>query len=140
MAYFLRLKEACQFCTFCVYSLWEMIFSPKKDSTFPSFASNISVVLTSFTLNFEYVVAETMSYLKCALHFVSNFSSTSPPILVPNKYYKSSWPCYCKSWQYAVLYINKFLIFWLLEEMAIFTLENYILTTFLAHFILSVCF
>ena len=65
-------------------------FFSKLDSTFPSFASNISVVLASFTMNFEYVVAETISYLKCALYFVSNFSSTSPPILVPNKYYKSS--------------------------------------------------
>ena len=65
--------------------------SQKMDSTFPSFASNISVVLASFTLNFEYVVAETISYLKCTLYFVSNFSSTSPPILVPNKYYKSSY-------------------------------------------------
>ena len=65
-------------------------FFSKLDSTFPSFASNISVVLASFTLNFEYVVAE-ISNLKCALYFVSNFSSTSPPILVPNKYYKSSY-------------------------------------------------
>ena len=35
-----------------------------------SFASNISVVLSLFTLSFEYVVAETISYLnKCALYF-----------------------------------------------------------------------
>ena len=73
-----------------VFSMGHEFFS-KLDSTFPSFASNISVVLPSFTLNFEYVVAETISYLKCALHFVSNFSWTSPPILVPNKYYKSSY-------------------------------------------------
>ena len=85
---FSRLKEACQFFTFCVYSLLE--FFSKLDSTFPSFSSHISVVLASFTLNFEYVVAGTIRYLKCALYFVSNFSSTSPPILVPNKYYKSS--------------------------------------------------
>ena len=87
---FLRLKEACQFFTFCVYSLWDMIFCQKMDSTFPSFASKISVVLASFTLNFEYVVAETISYLKCTLYFVLNFSWTSTPILVPNKYNKSS--------------------------------------------------
>ena len=90
---FLRLKEACQFFTFCVYSLWDMTFSQKLDSTFPSFASNIYVVLASFTLNFEYVVAETKSYLKCTLHFVSIFCWISPPILVPNKYYKSSSIC-----------------------------------------------
>ena len=34
-----------------------------------SLASNISVVLFSFTLSFEYVVAETMSYHKCAIYF-----------------------------------------------------------------------
>ena len=49
-----------------VFSMGHEFFS-KLDSTFPSFASNISVVLASFTLNFEYVVAETISYLKCAL-------------------------------------------------------------------------
>ena len=47
-----------------LYGTW--LFS-KLDSTFPSFASNISAVLASFTLNFEYVVAETISYLKFAL-------------------------------------------------------------------------
>ena len=72
-----------------VFSMGHDFFS-KLDSTFPSFASNISVVLASFTLNFEYDVAETISYLKCALDFVSKFSWISPPILVPNKYYKSS--------------------------------------------------
>ena len=36
-------------------------FFSKLDSTFPSFASNIYVVLASFTLKFEYVVAETKS-------------------------------------------------------------------------------
>ena len=76
-----------------VFSMGHDLFS-ELDSTFPSFASNISVVLASFTLNCEYVVAETISYLKCAIHFVSNFSWTSPPILVPNKYYKSSYIWY----------------------------------------------
>ena len=42
----------------------------KLDSTFPSFASNISVVLSLFTLSFEYVVAETISYLKRAFYFL----------------------------------------------------------------------
>ena len=72
-----------------VFSIGHDFFS-KLDSTFPSFASNISVVLVSFTLNFEYVVAETKSYFKCTLYFVSIFCWISPPILVPNKYYKSS--------------------------------------------------
>ena len=88
---FLRLKEACQCFTFCVYSLWDMTFSQNLILHFPSFASNIYVVLASFTLYFEYVVAETKSYLKCTLHFVSIFCWISPPILVPNKYYKSSY-------------------------------------------------
>ena len=44
-------------------------FFSKLDSTFLSFASNISVVLSSFTLSFEYVVAETICYRKCALYF-----------------------------------------------------------------------
>ena len=57
----------------CVYSLWGHDFFSKLDSTFPSFASNISVVLALFTLNFEYVVAETKSYLKYTLYFVSSF-------------------------------------------------------------------
>ena len=56
-----------------VFSMGHDFFS-KLDSTFPSFASNIYAVLASFTLNFEYVVAETISYLKFALYFVSNFS------------------------------------------------------------------
>ena len=73
-----------------VFSMGHDFFS-KLDSTFPSFASNIYVVLASFTLNFEYVVAETKSYLKCTLYFVSIFCWISPPILVPNKYYKSSY-------------------------------------------------
>ena len=51
-----------------VFSMGHDFFS-KLDSTFPSFASNISVFLASFTLNFEYVVAETISYLQCALYF-----------------------------------------------------------------------
>ena len=72
-----------------VFSTGHYFFS-KLGSTFPSFASNIYVVLASFTLNFEYVVAETKSYLKCTLYFVSIFGWISPPILVPNKYYKSS--------------------------------------------------
>ena len=72
-----------------VFSMGHDFFS-KLDSTLPSFASNIYVVLASFTLNFEYVVAETKSYLKCTLYFVSIFCWISPPILVPNKYYKSS--------------------------------------------------
>ena len=38
----------------------------KLDSTFPSFTSNISVVLASFSLSIEYVVAETIIYHKCA--------------------------------------------------------------------------
>ena len=53
-----------------VFSTGHYFFS-KLGSTFPSFASNISVVLDSFTLNFEYVVAETISYLKYAFDFVS---------------------------------------------------------------------
>ena len=72
-----------------VFSMGHDFFS-KLDSTFPSFATNIFFVLASFTLNFEYVVAETISYLKWALDYVFNFSSTSPPILVLNKYYNSS--------------------------------------------------
>ena len=64
---FLRLKEACQFFTFCVYSLWDMTFSQNWFLHFLSFASNISVVLSSFTLSFEYVVAESICYRKCAL-------------------------------------------------------------------------
>ena len=51
-----------------VFSMGHDFFS-KLDSTFSSFASNISVVLSSFTLSFEYVVAETISYHKCALYF-----------------------------------------------------------------------
>ena len=81
-----------------VFSMGHDFFS-KLDSTFPFFASNIYVVLASFTLNFEYVVAETKSYLKCTLHFVSIFCWISPPILVPNKYYKSNFyllfPLFC---------------------------------------------
>ena len=65
---FLRLKEACQFFTLCVYSLWDMTFFSKLVSTFSSFASNISVVLSSFTLSSEYVVAEIISYHKCPLY------------------------------------------------------------------------
>ena len=51
-----------------VFSMGHDFFS-KLDSTFSSFASNISVVLSSFTLSFEYVVAEIISYHKCALYF-----------------------------------------------------------------------
>ena len=66
---FLRLKEACQFYSFCVYSLRDMIYFSKLDSTFPSYTSNISVVLASFSLSFEYVVAEPISYHKYAIYF-----------------------------------------------------------------------
>ena len=41
----------------------------KLDSTFPSFTSNISVVLASFSLSIEYLAAETISYHKCAIYF-----------------------------------------------------------------------
>ena len=41
----------------------------KLDSTFPSFTSNISVVLALFSLSIEYVVAETISYHKCDIYF-----------------------------------------------------------------------
>ena len=52
-----------------VFSMGHDFFS-KLDSTFSSFASNISVVLSLFTLNFEYVVAETISYHEvCPLFF-----------------------------------------------------------------------
>ena len=51
-----------------VLSMGHDYFS-KLHSTFPSFASNISVVLTLFSVSFRYVVAETMSYLQCVLHF-----------------------------------------------------------------------
>ena len=51
-----------------VFSMGHDFFS-KLDSTFSSFGSNISVVLSLFTLSFEYVVAETISYHKCALYF-----------------------------------------------------------------------
>ena len=44
-----------------VFSMGHDFFS-KLDSTFSSFASNISVVLSLFTLSFEYVVAETIRY------------------------------------------------------------------------------
>ena len=44
-----------------VFSMGHDFFS-KLDSTFSSFASNISVVLFLFTLSFEYVVAETIRY------------------------------------------------------------------------------
>ena len=60
-----------------VFSMGHDFFS-KLDSTFPSFASNIYVVLASFTLNFEYVVAETKSYLKYTLYFVSIFLLDQP--------------------------------------------------------------
>ena len=51
-----------------VFSMGHDFFS-KLDSTLLSFASKISVVLASFSLSFGYVVAETMSYHKCALYF-----------------------------------------------------------------------
>ena len=51
-----------------VFSMGHDFFS-KLDSTFSSFASHISAVLSLFTLSFEYVVAETICYHKCALHF-----------------------------------------------------------------------
>ena len=44
-------------------------FFSKVDSTFLSFASNISVVLALFMLRFEYVVAETINYHKCIIYF-----------------------------------------------------------------------
>ena len=65
---FLRLKVACQFFTFCVYSLWDMTFF-KTGFYILSFASNISVVLAVFSLSFEYDVAERISYHKCVLYF-----------------------------------------------------------------------
>ena len=46
-----------------------MTFFAKLDSTSPSLASNISVVLAFFLLSFEYVVAETISYHKYVLYF-----------------------------------------------------------------------
>ena len=51
-----------------VFSMGHDFFS-KLDSTFPSFTSNISVVLSLFSLRIEYVVAETISYHKCALYY-----------------------------------------------------------------------
>ena len=51
-----------------VFSMGHDFFS-KLDSTFPSFTSNISVVLASFSLSIEYVVAETISYHKCDIYF-----------------------------------------------------------------------
>ena len=54
------------FLIYRVFSMGHDFFS-KLGSTFPSFASNILVVLDSFTLNFEYVVAETISYLNVPL-------------------------------------------------------------------------
>ena len=51
-----------------VFSMGHDFFS-KLDSTCSSVGSNISVVLSLFTLSFEYVVAETISYHKCALYF-----------------------------------------------------------------------
>ena len=60
-----------------VFSTGHDFFS-KLDSTFPSFASNIYVVFASITLNFEYVVAKTIRFLKCALYFVSIFCWISP--------------------------------------------------------------
>ena len=53
-------------------------FFSKLDSTFPSFASNIYVILASFTLNFEYVVAETISYPKCYPSFCLKFYLDQP--------------------------------------------------------------
>ena len=44
-------------------------FFSKVDSTFLSFASNISVVLALFTVRFEYVVAETIGYHQCIIYF-----------------------------------------------------------------------
>ena len=51
-----------------VLSMGHDYFS-KLDSTFPSFASNISVVLAFFSLSLGYVVAETISYLQCLFYF-----------------------------------------------------------------------
>ena len=51
-----------------VFSMGHDFFS-KLDSTFPSFTSNFSVVLASFSLSIEYVVAETISYHKCDIYF-----------------------------------------------------------------------
>ena len=50
-----------------VFSMGHDFFS-KLDSTFSSFASDISVVLSLFMLSFEYVVAETISYYRCTLY------------------------------------------------------------------------
>ena len=59
------------FHTLRVFSMGHDFFS-KLVSTFSSFASNISVVLSLFTLSFEYVVAETISYHKCDFIFRSD--------------------------------------------------------------------
>ena len=52
-------------------------FFSNLDSTFLSFASNIAVISAWFLLIFEYVVAETIYYLKCSLIFFSLMSSWS---------------------------------------------------------------
>ena len=61
------IKEGMSF--FHIFRLFSMghDFFLKLVSTYPSFTSNISVVLSSFTLNFKYVVAEAIRYLKCDL-------------------------------------------------------------------------
>ena len=47
-------------------------FVSNLDSTFLSFASNIAVILAWFLLIFEYVVAETIYYLKVLSFFQSD--------------------------------------------------------------------
>ena len=55
-----------------VFSMGHDFFS-KLGSTLLSFASKISVVLSSFSLSFENVVAETISYHTCAFYFSIRF-------------------------------------------------------------------
>ena len=71
MAYFAIKGGMSIFHILRVFSMGHDFFS-KLDSTFSSFASNISVVLSLFTLSFEYDVAETISYHKCAFIFRSD--------------------------------------------------------------------
>ena len=68
MAYFAIKGGMSIFHILRVFSMGHNFFS-KLDSTFPSFTSNISVVLALFSLSFEYVVAETIGYQKCDVYF-----------------------------------------------------------------------
>ena len=52
-----------------VFSMGHDFYS-KLPLTFQSFKSNISVVLALFSMSFEYVLAERISYHKCALYFL----------------------------------------------------------------------